>query len=292
MLRVLANITIKIISFFPLKLLYGISSILYFIIYYILRYRKKIVRHNINIAFPNKNSKEKQIIEKNFYKNFTDFIIEFIKIFSMTQQDFNKHISIKNLEILEKSKKENKDVILLAGHLFNWEWLIGVSKQLPQNEAYAVYKKVANGFFDFEVFQARSKFGTIPLSVKDATRKMIGLPNDGTHAYLFVADQSPYKTRIHYELEFFNRLTPVFNGYDKIARKKNYHVFYLEMNKIYRGKYEVVIKSILPDQQNFRENEIVEKFYQNLNHNIIKHSALWLWSHKRWKYTSGIDYKL
>ncbi len=245
------------------------------------------MRENLLIALPDKTPKERKEIEKEFYKNFADFMMELIKTFSMKDEDYDSRIKFVNLEA---SYEEGKDVILLMGHMFNWEWLTGISPDFYQKNKYAVYKKVANNFFDQEVHESRARFGTIPLTVKEIGRTMMRMPSDGSHIFLFVADQSPFKSRIHYELEFFNRMTPAFNGYDKIARKKDYAIVYVEMVKTGRGKYEARLKRIMPDGEKFRENEIVEKFYQELAQNIKNHPGIWLWSHKRWKYTSGIDY--
>jgi KDO2-lipid IV(A) lauroyltransferase len=284
---------LTLVSRLPFSLLYGIADVLYFIVYQIVGYRKKNVRRNLQIAFPEKTEKERKFIEKQFYKNFSDFLVELVKTFSMKEEDYDNHIKFINLEATEQCRQEGKDVVLLIGHMFNWEWLAGIAPDLAQKNRYPIYKKVANNFFDKEVHELRSRFGTIPLSVKDAVRTMMKIPSDGTHMFFFVADQSPHKTRIHYELDFFGRKTPAFNGYDKITRRKNYAVLYLDMVKTARGKYEAHLKRLLPDDgKNFRENEIVEKFYTELSQNIKKHPSLWLWSHKRWKYTSGIDYQI
>jgi KDO2-lipid IV(A) lauroyltransferase len=244
------------------------------------------------IAFPEKTKKERTKIEKMFYRNFCDFMVELIKAFTMKKEEYVKRIAFINLEVSQQCLNEKKDVVLLTGHMFNWEWLSGVSSDLYQKHTYGIYKKVASNLFDQEMHRARSRFGTIPIVVKEAVRTMIQLPNDGSHLFLFVADQSPFKTRIHSELEFFGRMTPVFNGYDKITRKKDYAVIYVDMVKIGRGKYEARLKRILPDAEKFRENEIIEKFYKELTQSIKTYPEIWLWSHKRWKYTSGIDYKL
>lgn len=281
-----------LLSRLPFSILYGFSSVLYVITYHFIGYRKKIVKNNLLIAFPDKTPKERKQIEKDFYKNFSDFIVELIKTFSMKGEDYDKRIQFTNLEISKQCLNEKKDVILLIGHMFNWEWLTGISNDLYQKNTYAVYKKVASNFFDQEVHKSRSRFGAIPLTVKEVGRTMLKLPNDGSHIFLFVADQSPFLGRIHYELNFFNRLTPAFNGYDKIARKKDYAIIYVDMVKIKRGKYEARLKRITPDKEYFKENEIVEKFYKELTQNIKTHPAIWLWSHKRWKYTSGKDYQL
>ena len=58
-----------ILSLFPLKILYLLSDLLFFIIYYIARYRRNIVYNNLKNSFPEKTHKEiieisKKILQK------------------------------------------------------------------------------------------------------------------------------------------------------------------------------------------------------------------------------------
>lgn len=222
-----------------------------------------------------------------------DFLIETLKTYSMKREDYQKRIRFVNLDLAKESVQNGKDVILLMGHNFNWEWLTGISPDLPFAHAYAVYRGIRNKYFRNKLIESRSHFGTIPLLMSKTAKTMIGLPNDGTHIFLFIADQCPSKAAIHYELEFLNQTTPVFNGYDKLTRKKKFDVIYLDMIKVARGKYEACMKRILPENgTNFQENELTHKFYQELTQNIYNNPSNWLWSHKRWKYKNGRDYHI
>lgn len=283
---------LKLISKLPFSALYFLSNCSYIFIYYIFRYRRGIVESNIEKAFPEKTKYERQHIEKKFYKNFCDYIFESIKIISMKEKDFNKRMIIENIEVLRELKNKNKDVVLLMGHIFNWEWLTGIVPQLPEEEKYAVYRKIRNKFFSDFIKSSREKFDCISLDINKITRKMISTSNNGEHIYLFIADQSPNRYNIHYDINFMNQVTPVYNGYDKIIRKRSYGVVYINMKKRGRGFYSFDFKEIVPDNEKFEENEIVDKFYKLLKANIDNQPYLWLWTHKRWKYKKGIHYNL
>ena len=45
---------IKVLSYIPFWALYVISDIMYYPLYYIIRYRRKIVRKNLTESFPRK----------------------------------------------------------------------------------------------------------------------------------------------------------------------------------------------------------------------------------------------
>jgi KDO2-lipid IV(A) lauroyltransferase len=178
----------------------------------------------------------------------------------------------------------------MAGHIFNWEWFVGLAPNLYTEKTVAVYHKVKNNFWNERINQIRGKFGTIPLDMKSTPRYMMSTPNNGEHTYLFVADQSPKKSAIHYSLNFLNQETPVFVGFDKIAIKKEMAVIFCKMTKIKQGYYHTTFERILPEGENYEPMEIVHKFFENLEETIKENPDNWLWSHKRWKYKKGIDY--
>ena len=72
-----------LLSLLPLRVLYGFSDVLSFLAYYIVRYRRKIVRQNLTTSFPEKILKEIKTIEKRFYRWFTDYFFEAIKLLSL-----------------------------------------------------------------------------------------------------------------------------------------------------------------------------------------------------------------
>ncbi len=277
-------------SLLPLRILYIFSWFIYLALNYLIGYRRKVIYQNLQNSFPEKSEKEIKSIQKKFYKNFADSLVETLKCFSFSKEDLDKRHTYSNIELLDEIKSENKDTIFMAGHIFNWEWLVAVGPHLPMKHNYAVYHKVKNDFWNEQINKIRSKFGTIPLDMKKTAREMMASAGDGERAYLLVADQSPKQVAVHYDLEFLNQTTPVFVGFDKIAIKKNMAVVYLNMVKTKQGHYHTTFERILPDGEKFEAMEIVHKFFGKLEKTINENPDNWLWSHKRWKYKKGIDY--
>lgn len=278
------------ISLLPMRLLYWFSAILFFLMNYVIGYRRKVIRDNLKNSFPKKSDQEIKKIQKQFYRNFSDYLVETLKSFSISQQELDNRHSYSNLEVFEDCKKEGKDVILMAGHVFNWEWFIGLVRHLPAKETLAVYHKVRNNFWNDRVNSIRGKFGTLPIDMKETGRYMMKAENDGTKTYLFVADQSPKKSMVKHSIQFLNQETPVFAGFDKIAIRKGMAVVFCKTVKTKQGFYHTEFERINPDGENFKEMEVVEKFFGRLEILISEHPDNWLWSHKRWKYKKGIDY--
>ena len=87
-----------IISLLPLRLLYIFSDLLYFPLYYCIRYRRKVVRQNLISSFPEKSLNEILCIEKRFYSYFCDYLMETVKLFSMSKKQMQKRMHFEGIE--------------------------------------------------------------------------------------------------------------------------------------------------------------------------------------------------
>jgi len=249
-----------------------------------------VIFNNLKNSFPEKSNSEIKLIQKKFYKNFADYLVETLKGFSISQEELDKRHTYSNLEVFEEIKNEGKNVMMMAGHIFNWEWFIGTVKYLPTTNTVAIHHKIYNPFWNEKVNEMRSRFGTFSLDMKKTARYMMSQANDGETAYLFIADQSPKRAHIFYNVKFLNQETPVFSAFDKIATKLNMGVVFCKTVKLKQGHYHTTFERIEPEKSDFEPMEIVDKFFHKLESTIKENPANWLWSHKRWKYKKGIDY--
>jgi Kdo2-lipid IVA lauroyltransferase/acyltransferase len=277
--------SLVLISHLPIKLLYGLSNFANFINWHLVGYRKKVVLENLKNAFPDKNDSELLALQRQYFVNFFDYVVESLMLFSITKDQLRQRMQHLNQDLFYKAWAQNRNVVLLAGHVFNWEWIAGLSPSLPQQHCYPVYKKVNEPYWDQKVRLMRQRFGNFPLERKEILKQMLSDPQNGNQVYMFVADQTPHHTEIRLWMDFLNQKTPVFDGYDKIAKKRNICYLYCEITKIKRGYYQVVYREISPDGEKFTEQEIVQKFHHLLENNIKNDPANWLWSHKKWKYS-------
>lgn len=114
-----------LLSLLPLRFLYIFSDVLYYPLYYCIRYRRKVVRQNLTGSFPDKNEKELIRIEKQFYHFFCDYMIETIKLFSISKKQLKRRMTFGGIdEIVKKLEEENKNFCFIyLGHYCNWEWI-------------------------------------------------------------------------------------------------------------------------------------------------------------------------
>ena len=287
----------KIISTFlllfsklPLKILYLLSDFMFIVIYYIVGYRRKVVLENLQNSFPNKSKEEIKVIQKKFYINFCDYLAETFKSFTISSTELRVRVQHLNQDVFQEAKDENKNVILLAGHVFNWEWFNALATIIPQDNCFPVYRKVQSNFWEEKIKELRNRFGNHALEAKEVIRHLFKNPNDGNSVYMFVADQTPHFSEVTYGLNFLNQKTPAFVGYDKLSTKMDLAFVYCEMKKVKRGYYQINYYRIYPDGEKFVANEVVKKFHHLLENTINKRPDNYLWSHRRWKYQDAIKF--
>lgn len=256
--------------------------------YYLVGYRKEVVTENLKKSFPTKTAEERRKIRKKFYINFSDYIVEMLKSFTISSIEMRVRVQHLNQQIFHDAKAENRNVILLAGHVFNWEWYSALATAIPQENSFPVYRKVQNSFWEEGIKGVRSRFGNQALEAKEVIRHIFRNKNDGNSVYMFVADQTPHVSEVSYGLDFLNQKTPTFIGYDKLSTRMDLAFVYCEMKKVKRGFYQINYYRIFPDGEKFIEHEVVNKFHQLLEKTIQKRPDNYLWSHRRWKYQHAI----
>lgn len=271
-----------------MRVLYFFSDIIYWANKLLVGYRKKVITENLQNSFPDKSREEITEIRDQFYRNFFDYIVETLKSFTLSENEAKVRVQHINQQVFKDCNEEQKDIILLAGHVFNWEWITALATIIPQEKCHPVYRKINNAFWEEKLKLIRNRFGNEALEAREVLRKMLHQKKKGDSAYMFVADQTPHFTEIHYGLTFLNQKTPAFIGYDRLSTKMDLAFVYCEMKKVKRGFYQVNYKRIFPDQEKFQPYEVVNKFHHLLEGTINKRPDNWLWSHRRWKYQDAL----
>lgn len=279
----------KLMSLLPMGVLHFISDLIYFPLYYLARYRRKVVRKNLTNAFREKSEKEIIQIEKKFYSAFCDYIVENLKLMGMSPEKVKKHLRFEGTEEVERIMNEKgKSCVLYIGHNFNWEFItsIGLWFKNPDILFGLIYHPLANKAMNRLFIELREQYGAESISMAATLRRVMQLQKEKRLNLIgFLADQVPTWEAINHWLPFFHQDTPVFTGTEKIAQRTSSCVFYLSMHREKRGQYVATFTKIAEDASTTEEHELTNKYYQLLEENIKAQPELWLWTHKRWKRT-------
>lgn len=257
------------------------SDIFYSIGYKIFNYRVKLVKSNVSLAFPSKSENEIDLIVSEFYHNFFDIILETVKLITISKSDIDKRMPKGDMSIVEKYYKENQSIILCIGHFGNWELgaLSYMIEEYPNVKG--VYKPVTNAFFDDLMIQIRTRYGGGVYPMEETLTRMRDNIGNLT-AIGLLADQNPSNHNAYW-YSLMGRDTPVFTSAEMIARRFDFPVVYLKIDRLGRGKYELSGELISDNPRETEKFEITHKYFELIERDIRENPSNWLWTHNRWK---------
>ncbi len=275
---------IKLISLLPFWFIYFLSELISFLLYHVFRYRLRVVRKNLNQAFPEKSQEEIIKIEKGFYRNFPKVFLEIIKSYSFKKEDWNKHVSILNPELPTSYLENGVPVIMMGGHTANWEWTAYSVGQIMGYPMEFLYKPIKNKSFNRIMLNLRERHGGLAVPKDQAMRHIIKRRKQ-IRTIGIIGDQSPSMGTQKVWYNFLNRETAFYVGAERIATMAGYATFFVDFVRVSRGKYELKFIEIAKPPYEKGQTGIIEAYIRELEATIQAHPSDYLWSHKRWKYT-------
>lgn len=270
-----------ILSYLPLSVLYILSDLFYLLLISFFPYRKKVIERNLKSSFPKLTNQELKRLRNQFYRHFSDLIVEGIKNLSISKKELQRRLIVENPEFLDMLKNENKSVLLISGHYGNWEWMITSLAFLSPFKTIGIGMPLTNSFWNKSVNKRRSRFGLQVVHSKNYKEAL----NDGEtpKAILTLSDQSPGSSENAYWTTFLNQPTAVLFGSEFMAHEYQFTPVFFSIRKVKRGYYSLKFipfeKSL--DQLNY--GELTDWHTHLLEREIKQNPSYWLWSHKRWK---------
>ena len=272
-------------SALPFRVLYVLSDFNYLLMYHVGRYRRKVVRENLEKSFPEKTEAERLQIERKFYRYLSDYMLEDLKLLHMSAEDLCQRMIYKNTEQYLELTEKYGGIIVMIPHYANYEWLIGMGSVMkPGDVPVQVYKPLKDKYLNELFKQIRSRFGGYNIPKHSTAREIIKLKREGKNMVVgLITDQWPSGDR--YWTTFMGQETAFLNGAERIAKIMNFPVFYCELTKTRRGYCEAEFKLMTEAPKETVEGEITDMFAHELEQTIRREPAYWVWSHKRWKFT-------
>ncbi len=282
----------------PWKCIRFLSRFIAFLAYKVFAYRRRLVEENITLCFPQKNEAERRLIVKDFYNHLVSVLLSSPKLLSLSKEVIKeKHLHAKGLECFSYLQaKGKKHFIVLTGHCGNWELFSAGQVYfddlgLRQEQ---LYRPLKNKAFDDVQKDLRSHYGAIATPKAKIGRRMLEVirnkDSEGT-VFAFISDQTPSKGHVGLWTNFLNRETAFLDGAERLAKKFDLPVIYLDVTRkgetLYEGSFKIISESAKDEDDGF----ITQSYVRLLEETIKRSPSEWLWSHKRWKFTREEDTK-
>lgn len=268
----------------PFRLLYILSDFVYLIVYYVIGYRKKTVRENLALALPHLSDAERLVIEKKSFQHLCDMFLEMIKTMTISKKEISERFVFTNIDVYHKLEEQNKSIAMMLAHYASYEWVISMNTYVKFN-GYAIYKKIANPYFDKLVRDIRSRFKAYLITTKETVPTIITNKNNNLLSiYGFASDQSPKISSAFHWQKFMGIEVPVHTGAEMLSKKYDMNVIFLKVKKVKRGFYEASFEILSDNVQEVPDYEITDKFLKLVEQQIYEAPEYYLWTHKRWKH--------
>lgn len=274
-------------SLLPMRVHYLISDLLFWLLYGLLGYRRKVVWRNLKASFPEKTEEELRKTERGFYHFFCDYIVESVKLMTISRENLRRRMTFKGTELIDAAVADGQSCAVYLGHLCNWEWITSLPLWVtPKAQCGQIYHPLENKEFDRLFLRLRQRMGAVCIPMADTLREIINFRKAEQPVVIgYISDQVPFWFNIHHWCNFLNHDTPVLTGTERIAKKVNHAVFFLDVRRVRRGYYEAEFKLITREPKKMADYEITDIYFRMLEESICRAPEFWLWSHNRWKRT-------
>lgn len=277
---------LKLLSSIPFRILYVISDCLFYLIYYVARYRRKVVRTNLTESFPGKDLKEIKSIEKKFYRFFTDNLLESCKMTTISQEEIKRRMKFNNMDAFNDDLKAGKSISLYLGHFGNWEWCSSIPLHFIDGITSAqIYHQLRNKNMDRLILRNRERMGATCIEMRKTARYINEQVKEHRVCVTgFIADQSPRMKDVRYFLPFLNHQVPVLVGTEKLTKHYDFAAWFVRVKRVRRGFYEADVIRMHEDPKSLPDYELTEIYFRMLEEAIQAQPELYLWSHRRFKH--------
>ncbi len=273
---------IRLLSLIPLALWFPIASLLAWLSWRVIPYRRHVVVANLKASFPEWDDATRERVIRDYYRGFADMLVEVMHSARLTPAELQRRVRLLNPELVRDEVGRGKPVLLVAAHQCNWEWmLLAFSTQLgvPVD---AAYKPLVDNWAEREMLKLRSRFGARLIPAQQLLGDIIQQRNR-PRVIAMVADQEPVSSERKHWLRFLNRDTAFFLGGEEIVRATRYAAFFVRLKRVARGRYEAEFVPLAAAGEPLSAGEFTARYARFVEQQIRDAPADWPWSHKRWK---------
>ncbi|MDF1553194.1 MAG: lysophospholipid acyltransferase family protein [Deferrisomatales bacterium] len=251
--------------------------------WWILPRRRELAAENVRRAFPDWGEPRVQALVRDNLKHLGRVVLEFAAIPSLTLEDVRSLGRLENAELLDAAQARGKGVLLLGGHLGNWEYgslVMGAHGYAIS----AIAKRIANPLIDRHVTRLRTHFGGTIIGHRNAVRPVFKALRQGGRVG-FLLDQRAV-AREGVRSEFFGQPVSTNQGLALLALKSGAPVVFGETERV--GDVHVVRFGPCIDPPDGLERgqavaEFTRRFDAALEAAVRRRPEQWFWVHQRWK---------
>ena len=246
--------------------------------------RRRVVERQIAGAFPELSPGEVADMARRSYEHLGRASIETALLPGLGQAGVLRLVSeVENWDVVERAVAGGKGIIIVAGHLGNWE-LAGAYLAARGVPLDVIVRKMGNPFFESYLNQTREQIGMNVVQDAQAVRHTPRALREG-RAVAFVADQGVRGLASTF-VPFFGRPAKTPRGAGVFALRFEAPVVFIAALRKPDGSYLVGFEEIPVERTGDREHDVdgvVLRFTQVLERWVRRAPEQYFWQHRRWR---------
>lgn len=260
-----------------------IAVLLYFILHYVVRYRRNVIEHNLQLVYGARQPFNKKKFYRAIYKNFIFLWMEFLQVNRLDRNYIDKHFRFYGLDAVERACAKGNGAIMVTGHFGNFEWE-GQALGLLGYDVYGVAKRQSNARVNDLIEDMRTTSKVHVIYKNNAMQESIeALENNGLVA--LISDQDAKSKGVFVDFMGIPSSTP--KGAAVLHLRSGAPIiFTISLRRAY-GQFDIYFEEIegngvseVTEEKIFK---ITQKFTTNLERWVRKYPEQWFWMHRRWK---------
>lgn len=246
---------------------------------------RDVAESNLQRALPELDSAARRHIRLGVYRNLGRVALALAKLPAWTERTILQHVGFSGLEHFRAAEAKGSGVLLLTGHLGNWE-LGALAHGAVVGPISVMVRPIANPLVDRIVEARRSAHGNRVIAKRNSAREVLKvlsaggtvgiladqntLPEDAVFVEFFGMPAAAHKGFAQLALRSGAAVVPAFARWDPASRR---HVVE------YGPEIEIVRSGVA--ERDIETN--TQRFQRVLEEQVRANPDQWLWIHRRWK---------
>lgn len=246
--------------------------------------RKRVVERQIAAAFPDLSPEQVTELARRSYRHLGQSAIETALLPGLGQAGVLRLVSeVENWDLVERAHAAGRGIIIVAGHLGNWELAAAyiAARGVPFD---VIVRRMGNPLFDRYLNQTREQLGVNVVYDAQAVRQTPRALREG-RAVGFVADQGVRGLASTF-VPFFGRPAKTPRGAAVFALRFGAPVIFVAALRKPDGTYLVGFEEVPVVDSGDRERDVdavVLRFTRILEKWVRRAPEQYFWQHRRWR---------
>jgi len=251
---------------------------------FVLGIRRAVTLDNLRRAYPELSEDARKSVAKRAYSNLGLVFFEFPYLKSGQRSAIGKGLKLQNLEHVKEALSNPNGVVLVSGHLANWEWLALGLGLVIENKLNVIVKNQKSSFAERYLHQMRTRFGNVMIDAGEIRKVFRALKSGEVVGIL--GDQTAFSEAVR--VPFFGMQVPTFEGTARLALQTGASVIFLQPLRRTASGYEWQFHNVKSDdltgvtEENVRT--LTARHTAMLEAAIREKPEFWVWQHRRFKY--------